>query len=38
MRIPKELYSNTNKLREYCVREASLYLAMLLVLDEMDKE
>lgn len=38
MRIPKELYSDANKLREYCVREASLYLGMLLVIDKLNEE
>ena len=33
MRIPKELYSDHEKLRKYCVREASLYVGMILAID-----
>ena len=41
MKIPKELYSNTNRLIEYCVRESSessLYLAVLLVIDKLKEK
>ena len=38
MRMPKELYSDTNKLIEYCVQESSLYLSMLLVIDKLKEK
>ena len=33
MRIPKELYKDPEKLKEYCMREAYLYFTMALAIE-----
>jgi len=36
MKIPKELYSDMDKLRKHCVCEVSKYIGLLLVIDGID--
>ena len=38
IRIPKELYKDIPKLKEYCLRQASCYIGIVKVIDKLSNE